>query len=53
MATAPPSSPAAAPDIDAALKLALARLMAPLARLAVAQGLPFPATEEMLKQAFV
>ena len=53
MATLPSSTTAAAPDLDAALKLALARLMAPLARLAVAQGLPFPATEELLKQAFV
>ena len=36
-----------------ALRDALAALMAPLAQLAVARGLPFAAVEEMLKQAFV
>ena len=36
-----------------ALQDALAGLLAPVARLAVAQGLPFAAVEEMLKRAFV
>ncbi len=36
-----------------ALQEALARLLAPVAQLAVARGLPFAAVEEMLKLAFV
>ena len=36
-----------------ALQEALARLLAPVAQLAVARGLPFAAAEEMLKLAFV
>ncbi len=36
-----------------ALQAALARLLAPVAQLAVARGLPFAAVEEMLKLAFV
>ena len=49
-------SPPAGSDPDAerqALDDALAALMAPLAQLAVARGLPFAAVEEMLKAAFV
>jgi hypothetical protein len=36
-----------------ALHAALAQLLAPVARLAVARGLPYAATQELLKQAFV
>ena len=36
-----------------ALHEALARLLAPVARLAVARGLPFAATQDLLKSAFV
>ncbi len=47
-------SPVSADDhLDAALLEALARLLAPLAKLAVARGLPFAIVEEMLKSAFV
>jgi hypothetical protein len=45
--------PDRATDPDAALREALALLLAPLARLAVARGLRFGAVEEMLRQAFV
>lgn len=42
------------PDAEQqALRDALGRLLAPVAQLAVARGLPFAAAEEMLKQAFV
>jgi hypothetical protein len=49
---------AAAPDGGAApaqqaLHDALAQLLAPVARLAVARGLPFAAAQELMKQAFV
>lgn len=47
------STTALAADPQASLKLALERVLQPLARLAVAQGLPYPVAEEMLKQAFV
>ena len=40
------------PD-DAALHAALARLLAPLARLTVAHGVPFAVLDEMLRQAVV
>ena len=45
-----PTGPAAEQQ---ALQAALAGLLAPVARLAVARGLPFAAVEEMLKLAFV
>jgi len=38
---------------DAALGQAIAQLLAPLARLAVARGLTFPLVKELLKQEFV
>lgn len=38
---------------DAALQAAFARLLAPLARLAVARGVPFAVLDEMLRGAFV
>lgn len=43
------------PDQDAeqALRAALAQVLQPLARLAVARGLKFPQVQELLKQAFV
>jgi len=41
------------PRIDAALTSAIAQLLGPLARLAVARGLTFPAFKELLKQEFV
>ena len=41
------------PRAAGAARRAGARVLAPLARLAVARGLPFAAAEEMLKQAFV
>jgi hypothetical protein len=41
------------PKVDAALQDALARVLMPVARLAVARGLPFAAVEELLKRAFV
>jgi len=41
------------PTVDAALQEALTRTLVPLARLAVARGLPFAAIEELLKRAFV
>lgn len=44
--------PAAAPE-QPALHAALAALMAPVARLAVARGLPYAEVEEMLRLAFV
>jgi hypothetical protein len=48
------ASPAAAPGSEQqALNEALGRLLASVARLAVARGVPFAAVEEMLKQAFV
>jgi hypothetical protein len=52
-----PHNPVDHPDGPAseqqALQEALARLLAPVAQLAVARGLPFAAVEEMLKLAFV
>ena len=48
----PPSSDNE-PAEPQALQAALAGLLAPVARLAVARGLPFAAVEEMLKLAFV
>lgn len=47
------SEPAADSPADAALQAALARLLAPLARLVVARGLPFAVIDEMLRQAVV
>jgi Family of unknown function (DUF6502) len=41
------------PTADAALREALTRTLMPLARLAVARGLPFAAVAELLKRAFV
>jgi Family of unknown function (DUF6502) len=41
------------PEADEALKHALEALLAPLAQLAVAHGLPFPAAEELFKRAYV
>lgn len=41
------------PTSDAALQQALARLLVPLARLALARGMPFTQVEEQLKRAFV
>ncbi len=38
---------------DAALQAALVRLLAPLAQLAVARGVPFAVVDEMLREAFV
>ena len=38
---------------NAALQAALARLLAPLAQLAVARGVPFAVVDEMLRAAFV
>ena len=46
-------APEPEPRTDAALLRALARLLAPLARLAVASGLSFARVEELLKHAFV
>jgi len=43
----------ATPPADAALLAALARVLAPLARLAVARGLPHAAVDELLRSAFV
>jgi hypothetical protein len=45
--------PPADADADAAVKAALARLLAPLARLVVAQGLPYAVVDEMLRRAVV
>jgi hypothetical protein len=47
--------PASAPndDPDAALEAALARLLAPIARLAVAKGMPYAVIDEMLRRAVV
>ena len=42
-----------APTPNAALQAALARLLAPLAQLAVARGVPFAVVDEMLRAAFV
>jgi hypothetical protein len=44
---------ALAPDAQASLANALAELLAPLARLGVAHGLPFATVEELLKRAYV
>jgi hypothetical protein len=41
------------PKVDAALLEALVRVLLPVARLAVARGLPFASVEELLKRAFV
>ena len=46
-------APATPDPATAALLDALRALLLPLARLALARGLPFQATEELLKQAFV
>jgi len=46
-------SPNKDPRIDVALTSAIARLLGPLARLAVARGLTFPVFKELLKQEFV
>ena len=51
-----PPPPMKSPNPDAteqALQLALQRLLAPLARLAVARGVPFAVVEELLKHGFV
>lgn len=45
--------PADASTPNAALQAALARLLAPLAQLAVARGVPFAVVDEMLRAAFV
>jgi Family of unknown function (DUF6502) len=45
--------PSADADPDAALVAALARLLAPLARLAVAKGLPYAVLDELLRSAVV
>ncbi len=45
--------PSAHADPDAALGAALARLLTPLAQLAVAQGLPYAALDDMLRRAVV
>jgi hypothetical protein len=45
--------PAAPGPEQQALRAALAQLLAPVARLAVARGLPYAVAEQMLKQAFV
>lgn len=47
------TEPAATPAEDAALQLALARLLEPLARLAVARGVPYAVVDESLRSAFV
>jgi hypothetical protein len=47
------TQPPAHADADAALQAALARLLAPLARLVVAQGLPYAVVDEMLRRAVV
>jgi hypothetical protein len=51
--TPPTPNPDAPPSEQQALQDALARLLAPVARLGVARGLPYAAVEEMLKVAFV
>ncbi len=54
MSTAEPSTPTSgASSEEQALQQALGGLMASVARLAVARGLPYAAVEEMLKIAFV
>ncbi len=47
------TDPAATPAEDEALQQALERLLVPLARLAVARGVPFAMIDETLRQAFV
>ncbi len=49
----PSTDPTGPTSEQQALQEALARLLAPVAQLAVARGLPFAAVEEMLKLAFV
>ncbi len=49
----PPTDTTGPATEQQALQEALARLLAPVAQLAVARGLPFAAVEEMLKLAFV
>ncbi len=49
----PTDDPTGPPSEQQALQAALASLLAPVAQLAVARGLPFAAVEEMLKLAFV
>jgi hypothetical protein len=58
MSSSDPLTDSASPDITAsgesvALAQAIGRLVLPLARLAVAKGLPFAVVEAQLKQAFV
>ncbi len=48
-----PADPSSADDVQAALREALERLLAPLAQLCLAKGMPFAVVEEMLKRAFV
>jgi hypothetical protein len=48
-----PDAPDGQPTEQQALHEALARLLAPVAQLAVARGLPFAAVEDILKLAFV
>lgn len=53
MSDFPPATPGSdAPDNADLLKV-FSALLAPMARLAVSQGLPFPAVEALLKQSFV
>jgi hypothetical protein len=47
------NGPARSPEAEAALTHALELLIAPLARLAIAQGLPFATVEELFKRAYV
>lgn len=48
-----PSTPAPVPGAEPALREAIRAILEPLARLAVARGLPYPVVEEMLKESFV
>ncbi len=45
--------PLTAPTLEQAFSLALSRVLAPAARLAVSRGLPFAIAEEVFKRAFV
>ena len=45
-----PADPSSADDVQAALREALERLLAPLAQLCLAKGMPFAVVEEMLKR---
>jgi hypothetical protein len=53
MSTPPQTSSAGELPMDPALADALRALLAPIAQLALARGLPCGALEEMLKEAFV